>query len=74
VKKYKFLRSFEPDEIDGIRGDGDEKEAHDVEVEGAPVVLEDHVGVSSDKHDQVQLLRFVGKTDDIFGRDDFEQE
>ena len=38
------------------------------------MVLEDHVGVSSDKNDQVKLLRFVGKTDDIFGRDDFEQE
>jgi hypothetical protein len=72
VKKYKFLRSFEPDEIDSISGDCDEKEAHDVEVEGAPMVLEDHVGVSSDKHDHVQLLRFVRKTDDIFGRNNFE--
>ena len=74
MKRYKFLRSFEPDEINGISGDCDEKEAHDVEVERAPMILEDHIGVSSDKHNQVQLLRFVGKTDDIFGRDDFKQE
>jgi hypothetical protein len=43
VKGYKFLRPLEPDEINGIRSDSDEKESHDVEIEGAPVVLENHV-------------------------------
>jgi hypothetical protein len=68
------LRPLESDEINGISSDSDKEESHDVEIEGAPVVLENHVGVSSDKHNQVQFLSLVGKTNDVFGRDYFEQE
>lgn len=63
--KYKFLGSFEPDEVNGVCGDSNEEEAHDIEIKGSPVVFEDHVRVSSEEYDEVQLLSFVRKADHI---------
>ena len=48
---YHFIRTLEAHYVDSVAGDTDEKESHGVEVETAPVVLEDHVGVASGEDD-----------------------
>ena len=63
--KYKFLGSFEPDKVNCVSRDTDEEEAHDIEIKGSPVVFENHVRVSSEEYDEVQLLSFVRKADHI---------
>lgn len=60
---YHFMGSFEAHNVYGVGGDSDEDESHGVEVEGAPVVLDQHVGVASDKDDEVDLLCFVADAD-----------
>lgn len=57
---YHFIGPLELHEVDGVGGDGDEEDAHGVEIEGAPVVLQDCVGVSGQKDDEVDFLSFIG--------------
>jgi hypothetical protein len=54
---------FEAHDVDGIGCDSDEDEAHGVEVEGAPVVFEEHVGVACEEDDEVYFLGFVADAD-----------
>ena len=63
---YHLVGAFEPHDVDGVGSDADEDEAHGVEVEGAPVVFQEHVRVPLDKHDEINLLRIVGNSDDVF--------
>ena len=35
--------TFEAHDVDGVGSDSDEDESHDVEVEGAPMVLDEHI-------------------------------
>lgn len=60
--------------VDGGGGDPDEDESHDVEVEGAPMVFQDHVGISGEEDDHVEFLGAVGEAHDGFAGDDFEEE
>ena len=59
------MGTFEAHDVDGVAGDADEDEAHGVEVEGAPVVFDDHVGVPGREHDQVELLGLVADADHV---------
>ena len=61
-------------DVNGVAGDGDEDEAHGVEVEGAPVVLDEHVGVPGDEDDQVDLLGLVADPNDVLVGQDLEQQ
>ena len=63
--RYHFVRPFEAHDVDGVGSDSDKDEPHGIEVEGAPVVLDKHVGVASDEDDHVDLLGLVAYSDDI---------
>ena len=74
LKKYHFVGSFEAHDVDGIGGDSDEDKPHGVEVEGAPVVFDEHIGIPGEEDHQVNLLGFVADADDIFVGEDFKQK
>ena len=48
--KYQFIWPFESHMIDGGSSNPNEDEAHHIEVEGAPVMLDDHIGVAGEKN------------------------
>ena len=68
------MRAFEAHDVDGVGGDADEDEPHGVEVEGAPVMLDEHVGVAGDEDDQVDLLGLVAYSDDVLVGQDLQQQ
>ena len=73
-KKYHFVGSFKAHDVDGVGGDSDEDEPHGIEVEGAPVVFDEHVGVPGEEDYEVNLLGFVADADDVFVGEDLEQQ
>lgn len=73
-ERYHLVRPFEAHHVDGVGSHRNEKDAHDVEVNGAPVQLKYYVRVSSEKHHEIELLRLVGETDDVLVGQDLEQQ
>ena len=68
------MGSLEAHDVDGVGGDSYKDEPHGVEVEGAPVVLDEHIGVSGEEDNEVNLLGFVADADDVFVGEDLEQQ
>ena len=68
------MGTFEAHDIDGIGCDSNENEPHSIEVEGAPVVLYQHVGISGDEDDEIDLLGFVADSNDVLVGEDFEEQ
>ena len=66
------MGTFAAHHIDGVASDAYKDEAHGVEVEGSPVVFDEHVGVSGDEDDQVDLLGLVADSYDVFVGEDLE--
>lgn len=56
---YKFIRSFEAHNPYDCCSDGNEDNAHNVEVERPPVVDEEHARVACEEHYHVYLLSLV---------------
>jgi len=67
LKNYEFERTFESNNTNGICSDEDEEDSHDIKIHGPPMVLEDHIRISSHEDNEVHLLGFIRHTDDIFG-------
>jgi hypothetical protein len=71
---YHAVGPLEAHDVDGVGSDEEEEDAHGVEVERPPVVLQDHVRVARHEHHHVQLLRSVGQPDHVLVRQDLQQQ
>ena len=45
------MGTFAAHDVDSVAGDTDEDKAHGIEVEGSPVMFDEHIGVSGDEDD-----------------------
>lgn len=73
IKSYHFVRSFESHHVDGVGSHSNKEDTHNVEVNRSPVHLQYHVGISSEKHHKVQLLRLVAEANNVLIGKDLEQ-
>lgn len=60
--------------VDGHDVDGDEDNAHYVEVHGAPVFLQHEIRIPGQEHHDKQFLSLVGESHHVLARHDLEQQ
>ena len=68
------MRPFESHDIDGIGSNSNKDKSHGIEIERSPVVFDEHIGVSGDEDNQVNLLSFVADANNIFVGQDLEEK
>jgi len=71
LNSYQFKGPLKLNDPYGVGSDKDKEYSHHVEINGPPVILQDHIRVSGHEDYQVHLLSLVGHSDYILGSQDF---
>ena len=67
------MGTFKTHNVDGVSSDSDEDKPHGVEIERTPVMLDEHVGITSEEDNEIDLLGLIANSYDVLIGQDLQQ-